>query len=247
MRITFVGHSTVIVESERCTFVTDPILTNRPGRIGPRRRAELKLEEGALEGVDFVLISHGHFDHLDTRSLAMIPGDGPVICHPRLEGIVRRSGGKRALGIDWWETAEVRGVKVTAVPAAHFASRPPFTWRRDFQGYVVESDRTVYHAGDSGMSRSFEEIGERFAIDVALLPIGAYDPPAFRKNHLAPEDALDAMEMVGAKLMIPVHFGTFRLSREPFDEPPKRLMAHADARGLRERITLLRPGESVGV
>ena len=252
MLATYVGHATVIVEFGGRKFITDPLLTKRIARIGPRRRTEFWLDPRALSGLEFALVSHGHFDHLDKRSLCQLPPDASVLVCPKLTGIVRRSCRRTAVGIGWWESVMLNGIRVTGVPAHHFSARPPFHWSDDYQGFVVELEeggikRTVYHAGDCGMSDYFRQIGERFRIDLALLPIGAYHPPSFRKHHLAPEDALDALEMLGADLMLPIHWGTYNLSWEPFDEPPRRLMEFADERGKRERIRLLRPGETTVV
>jgi L-ascorbate metabolism protein UlaG (beta-lactamase superfamily) len=244
VKITYVGHATCIVEMKGCKFITDPVLAKRIAWVGPKRKVGLRLDDGALDGLDFVTISHGHFDHLDKRSLCMLDKAVPVVSYPNLRGIVRRACHRNTVGIGWWESANVGGVGITAVPAFHFSVRPPFHYTKDYQGYVIEGERTVYHAGDCGMSKYFEKIGKKFKIDVAMLPIGAYDPPSFREKHLAPEDALDAMEALGARLMIPIHWGTFSLSWEPFDEPPRRLMEHAAKRGLTDRIRLLRPGES---
>ena len=248
VRVTYIGHATTIVEWHGAKFITDPLLFRRIARIGPKRKVDFKLDERLLEGVRFATISHGHFDHLDKRSLCRLPPEAPAVCCPSLSGIVGRSCGRRAIGIGWWESTGIGGAKVTAVPAFHFSARPPFHWTRDYQGYVVEmtagaEKRTVYHAGDCGRSEYFGQIGKKFAIEIAMLPIGAYDPPSFRKHHLSPEDALDAFEALGAKVMVPIHWGTFNLSWEPFDEPPRRLMERARDRGLEKRIRLLQPGE----
>lgn len=249
MYVTYIGHATTIVGWSGTKFITDPLLTKRIARIGPKRRVDFKFDEAMVKGIDFATISHGHFDHLDKRSLCKLPPGAPVVCSSALSGIVHRSCRRTAIGIGWWESADVNAVRVTAVPALHFSARPPFHWTKDYQGYVIEmtardEKRTVYHAGDCGMSDYFREIGKRFAIDVAMLPIGAYDPPSFRKHHLAPEDALDALEVLGARMMVPIHWGTFNLSWEPFDEPPRRLMQRARERGVEGKIRLLRPGES---
>jgi len=249
MKISFIGHATVMVEFGNCRFITDPLLTKRIARIGPKRKVAFKLDKEALAKIKFAVVSHGHFDHLDKRSLCMLPPDASVVVCPKLSGIVRRSCGRNAIGIGWWETAQIGTARVTGVPAYHFSARPPFQWSDDYQGYVVEMEEadkkwTLYHAGDCGMSEYFGQIGKRFKIDVACLPIGAYDPPSFRKHHLAPEDALDALEMLGAKTMIPIHWGTYNLSWEPFDEPPRRLWDFARRRGLQDRVRLLQPGES---
>ena len=112
------------------------------------------------------------------------------------------------------------------------------------QGYVIEGKgSTVYFAGDTGLFEGFRTIGDQFRIDIALLPISAYSPPPFRKHHLSPEDALDALEFLRARAMVPIHWGTFRLSLEPMDEPPRKLTRLADDRGLEDRVFLLQPGE----
>jgi len=249
VRVTYVGHATVIVEFGKRKFITDPLLTKRIARIGPKRKVGLGLDAGMLENVEFAVVSHGHFDHLDKRSLCMLPPAAPVVVCPKLTGIVHRSCRRTAVGIGWWETADINGARVTGVPAYHFSARPPFHWSGDYQGFVIELEeggkkRTVYHAGDCGMSEYFGQIGKKFKLDIAFLPIGAYDPPSFRKHHLAPEDALDALEMTGAQTMVPIHWGTYNLSWEPFDEPPRRLLEFARKRGLEDRVRLLQPGES---
>lgn len=243
MRITFVGHATMLVETEKCKFITDPLLVKRIARIGPKRKVPFRLENGALEDLEFITISHGHFDHLDIRSLRMIDRDVPVLCHPTLERIVRKTK-HRVIPIKWWEEADLSCAKVTAVPSQHFAGRPPFHYSQDYQGYVIECKMNFYHAGDTGMSRLFKRIGSRFRIDIAFLPIGAYHPKSFRLNHLSPEDALDALEMMKASLLVPMHWGTFDLSLEPFDEPQKRLLQCAKERNLLSRVRILRSGES---
>jgi N-acyl-phosphatidylethanolamine-hydrolysing phospholipase D len=251
VKITYVGHATLIVETHGCKFITDPVLFKRIAWVGPKRKVPFKVDKDALEGISFATVSHGHFDHLDKRSLCTLPKQAPVICFPANTGLVHRSCGRTAVGIGWWESTMINGVKINAVPAHHFSARPPFHFMRDYQGYVVEipvkgTNRTVsvYHAGDCGMSEYFRQIAGKFKVDVAMLPIGAYDPPSFRKHHLSPEDALDAMEILDARMMVPMHWGTFNLSWEPFDEPPRRLMEEARKRGLEQRVRLLAPGET---
>ena len=247
MKVSFVGHSTIIVQTDTVKFITDPLLVKRIARIGPKRRTRFRLARNALRELDFVLISHGHFDHLDLRSLRRIPKDVPVFCHPSLARLVRKTWHRDLRMLEPWESAELGGVTVTAVPAHHFSSRPPFHFKKDFQGYVVEAEKTLYFAGDTGTDPFFKDIGQRFDIDVCFLPIGAYHPRSFRRKHLSPEDALDAVEMLGAKLMIPMHWGTFNLSWEPFREPPRRLMYFARKRALTSWVKVLKPGEKARI
>jgi L-ascorbate metabolism protein UlaG (beta-lactamase superfamily) len=115
---------------------------------------------------------------------------------------------------------------------------------RGFGGYIIEiGGRTIYHCGDTAYFDGFKEIGERFAIDIALLPIGAYDPPSMREVHMNPEEALKAFVQLGAKTMVPMHYGTFRLSFEPPEEPPVRLLAAADYLGIRDKIVVMTEGQ----
>ena len=114
---------------------------------------------------------------------------------------------------------------------------------RGFGGFIIEvAGRVIYHCGDTAFFEGFHEIGRRFPIDVALLPIGAYEPPSQRTVHMNPEEALVAFEQLGARFMVPMHYGTFRLSYEPLDEPPRRLLAAAQERGMTDRIAWMREG-----
>jgi L-ascorbate metabolism protein UlaG (beta-lactamase superfamily) len=243
VKITYIGHATILVETQTCKFITDPLFVKTIAYVGPRRKVPFHLEPGALDDLDFITISHGHFDHLDLHSLRMIPRNVPVVCHPTLQRIVRKTK-HTPVPLDWWESAKINKIPITAVPAFHFSARPPFHFTRDYQGYINEAEKTFFHAGDRGMNDHVKEIGKRFTIDVAFLPIGGYNPPSYRKYHFNPEDALDALIMMNAGLLIPMHWGTFKLSREPFDEPPKRLLEYTEKKGLRKRVKVLQPGES---
>ncbi len=140
--------------------------------------------------------------------------------------------------LKWWEATTINGIKLTSVPAHHFSIRPPFHYAKDYMGFV-ESEKCVYFAGDSGLDGFFSEIGSKFDIDVALLPIAAYDPPSYRANHMSPEDALEAFVALRAKRMVPIHWGSFNLSHEPFDEPIARLKAESRKMGAEERVMII--------
>jgi L-ascorbate metabolism protein UlaG (beta-lactamase superfamily) len=243
VKITYIGHGTILVETNTCKFITDPLFVKWIARIGPHRKVPFHLEPDALKDLDFITISHGHFDHLDLRSLRMIPKDVPVICHSTLQRIVRKTK-HTPIPLNNWESTDINGKRITAVPSFHFSARPPFHFSKDYQGFVVEAEKTFYHAGDGGISNYFNDIGQRFSIDIAFLPIGGYNPPSYRRIHLNPEDALDALMMMNAGLLIPIHWGTFILSREPIDEPPKRLLEYAEKKGEQKRVLILQPGEN---
>lgn len=241
VNITYIGHGTVLVETCSCKFITDPLFVKRIAWIGPKRKVPFHLEPAALDDIDFITISHGHFDHLDLRSLRMISREVPVFCHSTLQRIVRKTK-HETIPLNHHESTEINGVTITAVPSYHFSARPPFHYAHDYQGFVIEGEHTFFHAGDGGMNPLFADIGQRFNIDYAFLPIGAYDPPSYRKYHLSPEDALDALVMMKAQTLIPIHWGTFVLSMEPLDEPPRRLLHYAEKKGITNRIIVLQPG-----
>ncbi len=163
--------------------------------------------------------------------------------------------------MNWWETLEVSisskahsestnrkdAVTITCVPSKHFSGRGIFDRNKTlFCGYVIKSSHAVvYFAGDSAYFSGFKEIAKKFAIDVALLPIGAYNPNFFRNYHMSPEDALQAFRDLNARAMIPIHWGTFHISQEPMNEPPIRLRAEAERLGIAEKIHILRNGKSL--
>jgi len=243
--IIYVGHATTLIHLDGLNILTDPNFSNRVLITKRRIAPGIKIEN--LPRLDLILISHGHFDHLDMRSLRRLWEMGqrpPVVVAQGLAKFPRKAGFEEVRELSVWEQIEVDGLSITAVPAHHFPGRSPLNRKTTYQGYVVEGKGgTVYFAGDTGLFEGFRTIGEKFQIDVALLPIGAYSPPPFRRHHLSPEDALKAMELLGAGAMVPIHWGAFKLSLESVDEPPKRLMSAAHDRGLEDRVFLLQPGE----
>jgi L-ascorbate metabolism protein UlaG (beta-lactamase superfamily) len=184
--------------------------------------------------VDLILISHGHYDHLDLPSLKAI--DAPVVA-PKGLGRYMRHKEVRELG--WWDEMEVSGVRVRALPAKHWHQRTPFDRNRaHWCGFLVDD---LFFCGDSAYDEHFERIGQSFDVGTALLPIGAYLPRhIMRHNHLGPDEAYRAFLDLKARCFIPYHYGTFILSDEPVDDPLRRIEALAakDA-----RIKILSPGE----
>jgi L-ascorbate metabolism protein UlaG (beta-lactamase superfamily) len=145
--------------------------------------------------------------------------------------------------LSWWQELQFRGVRITATPSKHWGARVIHDMHRGYGGYVFDDGQhSIYHSGDTAYFDGFAEIGERLHPQVALLPIGAYYPDNFRAVHTSPEDALRGFVDMGAQTMIPMHFGTFKLSQEPVDEPVKRLLSAARKLGIESRVHVLEEG-----
>jgi len=250
--ITWIGHSTFLVRFDGASFLTDPIFAERASPFswtGPQRHVAPGVPIDALPPVDFVIISHDHYDHCDAEAIARLAARGVRFVVPLGLGDVVREAGGEAIELDWGQSVELAGVKIHCVPAQHFSGR----WvddqnRRLWAGYVVEGPTTrFFHAGDTGYFDGFRAIAERLGpIDIAALPIGAYAPMAMMQwVHMNPEEAVRAAVDLGARHMVPMHYGTFELTEEPFSEPPQRFLAEVDRRGIeRERAWILKIGET---
>jgi N-acyl-phosphatidylethanolamine-hydrolysing phospholipase D len=251
---TWIGHATFYVRMDSAAFLTDPIFSERASPLafaGPRRLVPPGVPLGALERLDFALLSHDHYDHTDLPTVRLLAGRGVPFVVPRgLGELVRRAGGRVSAELDWWESAAVAGVTVTCVPARHFSGRGLADRnRRLWGGFVVAGPtRRFYHAGDTAAFDGFAEIGKRLGpLDLACLPIGAYEPRAMMGPvHLNPEEAVRAALATGARSTVAMHFGTFDLADEPLDEPPRRFLAEASRRGLDARAFVVSIGETCG-
>ena len=247
-RLTWIGHATFAMRLSGKMLVTDPIWSERVGTT--RRHTSVGVELSKMPPIDVVTVSHTHYDHLDLPTLKRI-GRGALYIVPTDCGeLLRAAGLPRVVELGWWETHREGDLSITLVPAQHWSMRVP--WDRNkrlWGGFVIESgEGTAYHAGDTAMSEVvFREIGKRFPkIDWAMLPIGAYDPVWFMQSqHMGPEEATLAFELLGAKNLCAMHWGTFKLTDEPMGEPPQRLRARAEKRSLAEsRIWIFDVGET---
>jgi len=157
--------------------------------------------------------------------------------------LVNDLGFERVVELRWWEEFRLRKIRITATPAKHWGARVIRDMHRGYGGYVLtDGNHSIYHSGDTAYFDGFAEIGDRLSPEIALLPIGAYYPESFRAVHTSPEDALRAFMDMGARKMIPMHFGTFKLSQEPVDEPVKRLLSAARRLRVEDRIRVLEEG-----
>ncbi|MGO4463123.1 MBL fold metallo-hydrolase [Streptomyces sp. M-16] len=238
--VTWAGHASWVLRTGGLTVLTDPVWSRRilgtPARMTP---VGVRWEE--LPPVDAVVISHNHYDHLDAPTLKRLPRDTALFVPAGLARWCRRRGFTRVTELDWWESAELGGVRFDFVPAHHWSRRSLLdTCRTLWGGWVLTdaaSGRKVYFAGDTGYGHWFAEIGRRHpGIDLALLPIGAYAPRWWLRDvHADPEEAVRACLDLGARRMAPMHWATFVLSAEPVMEPLHRARAAWARAGLPRR------------
>ena len=250
--VTWIGHATLLVQIGGLNILTDPHWGERAspvGFAGPRRLVAPGMRFEDLPHIDAVVISHDHYDHLDADTVERLAREH----HPRffvplgLKEWLRDHGVRDVVELDWWQSAQLRGVTFTCTPAQHSSGRGLHDQNlRLWSSWVLAGGgRKMWFAGDTGYTPSLKEIGKRLGpFDLAAIPIGGYSAWERRHpNHVNPEEALQLLEDVNARLMVPIHFGTFDLNREPFAEPPERLLKAAVERGLEERVAILSVGQ----
>ena len=225
--MTFIGHASFLIQFAGLTILTDPVFSDRASPVswaGPRRVRPPGLALGDLPKIDLILISHNHYDHCDLaslRALAAAPTPAAVTLLGNAPLLAR--AGLAARELDWWDAVDIAGLQITATPARHFSRRN----LRDgncalWGGFMLRaSGHQILFAGDSGMGEHWGEIATRLgAPDVALLPIGAYEPRwIMAAVHMNPDEAVRAHVALGARQSIGMHFGTFRLTDEAIDAP----------------------------
>ena len=250
--VMFLGHSSFLLQMAGKAVLIDPVFATRLVLLRRQRRAGVEVSE--LPGIDVVLLTHAHMDHLNLPTLRRViratrrkTGKAPVVVVPKgVEDLVVGLGFSEVRTLEWWGETEVSGLRVTLTPAKHWGARMFRDTHRMFGGYGVEGGgHRVWHSGDTAYFDGFKEIGERLRPQVALLPIGAYFPDSYRAVHTSPEEALRAFVEVGAEMMVPMHFGTFQLGREPMEEPPVRLMAEAARLGVEKKVRVMAEGETL--
>ncbi|HET9595110.1 MAG TPA: MBL fold metallo-hydrolase [Anaeromyxobacteraceae bacterium] len=246
-RLTWLGHASFLVQLDGVSLLIDPVLVDRVAGVIPRN-VPPGVPLDRLPRVDASLVSHGHYDHLDLPTLKAV--GATVYAGLGLRRSLRREG-LTCVELGWWQSARVGGVEITFVPAQHWSRRGlGDTNRTLWGGFVVRGpSATIYHSGDTAWFDGFAEIGRRFGVDAALLPIGAYDPAWFMSpQHMNPEEALRAFQALGAGRFFAMHWGTFKLTDEPLDEPPQRLEAERVRLGLpADRVRVLAVGETVSL
>ena len=223
--LTFVGHATVMITTARTRLFTDPLFER--SFYGLRRAREAGVHGADVDDVDLVVVSHAHRDHLSPASLRRVLKDVPIVVPSRCGPLVARLGFLAIDELAPGASVTHGDVEITAVPVRHSGGK------RGACGYVLRAQGTCfYFAGDTGYFSGFAEIGRRFQPDVAILPIGGYEPAAFRDEHMSPLDALQAFDDLGARVLVPVAHGSFPLSYEPLDAPAAWLRRVARERRL---------------
>ena len=240
----WIGHATWALRLGGRLVVTDPIWSRSIGG-AVRRLVPPGVELAAMPAIDLVLVSHDHRDHMDLPTLRRLP-DSALYVVPI--GNAARLGKPNVVELDWWQSHALGDLTITLVPARHWSMRMP--WNRNdtlWGGWVIRGpEGTAYHSGDTAWGDHFAEIGARLgAIDWAMLPIGGYAPRWFMApQHIDPVEAARAWEALGARHLLAMHWGTFRLTDEAIGEPPARLRAHWAERGHDPaRLWILDPGE----
>ncbi|MCM5553352.1 MBL fold metallo-hydrolase [Pleomorphomonas sp. NRK KF1] len=255
MAITFVNHATFLIQLPGVNILTDPVWSTRAGPLGllgPKRVREPGIKLTELPRIDVVVISHNHYDHLDVETLKKLNQRwSPQFIVPVGDRELMETIGIRRIDeMDWWERVVIGGkTQIVFTPAQHSSARGLFDRDKSLWGsyFIERNGRSIYFGGDSGYSTHYTEIRHRLGSpDVALLGIGSYAPSWFmRPIHMDPAEAVAAHKDLGAKLSIGMHFGTFQLSAEAFDEPQEKLKSALDDAGLsQDRFITLGEGET---
>ena len=239
--ITWIGHASFLIQFSDLNVLVDPNFANWLFLMKRIKRAGLRIAD--LPPIDLVLLTHAHFDHFHKPTLRKLPATKIGIMPWGVGDLAKKLGFARIIELDWWESFSQGEWKVTFTPSQHWGARTLHDHHRGYGGFVLEHQgRKIYHAGDSAYFDGFAEIGKRLHPEIALLPIGAYHPETFRKVHMGPDEAVRAFQDLRAKFFVPMHYGTFKLSFEDMDEPPRWLREIAAQQKLLPRLKILEEG-----
>lgn len=233
-RVWWLGHAAMLLRLNQRYLLIDPALSARASPLpfaGPKRKSPPPLLIHQLPRLDYVLISHNHYDHLDLATVKRIIRRFPDVAFVvplGLESWFKRRGARRVHQLDWWQSQQAEDLTLTAVPARHWSMRTLYDRNRSLWcGWVIRSKTlNFWFSGDSGFSENLAEIPRRLGpFNLAALPVGAYAPKWFMESsHMDPDHAVSLWRLIGQPLTLPVHWGVFELADESLDEPPAELM-----------------------
>lgn len=266
--ITWIGHVTLLIQIAGVNILTDPHFTNRASPLpfaGPKRGTPPGLTIDQLPQIDVVLISHNHYDHLDAGSIRQLAAAQPharYLVPLKLTATLRRFGAQNISEHDWGDAVEIGGVRFTAEPCQHWSQRGLFDRNKTlWASWVVETMRGAdasdtgatapplrfLFIGDTGYSRDFADLRAKYGgFDAAAIPIGAYEPRWFMQNsHINPQESVQIFRDLGCRFAVATHWGSFILTDEPMDEPPRQLARELEQAGIgSEQFAVFRPGET---
>jgi L-ascorbate metabolism protein UlaG (beta-lactamase superfamily) len=230
LRATWLGHSTVLLEIDGLRVLTDPVWSERISPFGiaaPKRFQPVPIPVTALPPLDAIVISHDHFDHLDRGTIEALADRTTPFVVPLGLGMYLEAWGiapSRVIELDWWESTQLGGLRLTATPSQHFSGRISHRNKTLWASFVIETERRrVFFSGDTALTPEFEDVRAKFApFDLVMLEVGGFHP-SWDHVHLGPDNALEALRMLGGGPFMPVHWGTFNLALHAWDYPAERL------------------------
>ena len=248
LSITFVNHACVLIQDPACSLLIDPVFFGLMPMI--HDFTPLRFAEGRLPRPDAVLITHGHYDHLDKRTLKAIGPDTHVVAPLGYDALFDDLGFQHRTRLDWFGSVALRNWRVTLVPAHHWTMRNPLVGPNTalWGGYLIRTAGryTIYYSGDTAYFDGFGDIGREADIDLAIFCLGAYAPRWFMADsHIDPAQTVDAFRNLGAQRLLAVHWGTFRLGDEPVYLPPVTIAREMEKAGLSDRLARLAPGDTL--
>jgi L-ascorbate metabolism protein UlaG (beta-lactamase superfamily) len=239
--LTWIGHASFLAQFNDLNVLIDPNFANWLFLVKRIRRAGMKIQD--LPPVDIILLTHAHFDHFHRPTLRRLRSPKLAIMPWGMGDLAADLGFERIIELQWWESFSSGDWKITLTPSKHWGARVIHDDHRGYGGFLIEHQgRRLYHAGDSAYFSGFKEIGRTSPPEIAMLPIGAYYPDSFRHGHMGPDEALKAFSDLDAKWLVPMHYGTFKLSFEAMDEPPRWLKELADNNGQSHHLQILKEG-----
>ncbi len=248
LSITYLNHASILIQDQGTRILVDPIFFGLSFFI--KDFTPLKFQGAAVPSVDHILITHGHYDHLDKKTLNLFPKNTHVVTPLGYDNILRGMGLAHHSEMDWYDTIKPDNIEVTLLPCHHWSMRNPFVGanRRLWGSYLLKtrSGPTIFISGDTAYFDRIKEIGEAFDIDLAIFNLGAYEPRwMMKESHMSPRETVAAVKALRARHFTIVHWGTFRLGDEPVFLPPAQLAEELSRQGLSDRYLPLPHGETL--